>query len=255
VATQAVGDATTTAAASATPTSTGSRNTTAVPTAEATTTLSPAVPRLIIAFVRIRGSSFGALLSNSTQRARLLAAVAADIARALGVDPALVVVTDMRLGSLLVNFTVVRSMAADASGSSASSSSPAAASTQLSAEALSAALTAAASDSTWLTDTSALYAAEANATEALQVESASSDVVLVSIPSTPPTGSPPTTSATAADGGCGGRCMAFYGAAAIAVVAIVGVAVGVVLYSRKRSEEKSAPAVAAPTDKSEPYAA
>jgi len=108
--------ATTTAAATTsapmmTNSSNGSMTTAAAATTSAPTpppsTLPAAVVAAISATIRIAGTAFAALLNGTpAQRTQLFNAVAADLGTLLGIDAAFIYITNMYLGSLVVEFSV-----------------------------------------------------------------------------------------------------------------------------------------------------
>jgi len=198
------------------------------------------------------------MLNNATRRASLEYAVRLDIARALSVHVRVVVVNRMALGSLVVNFTIVSdtndgaAVAADgttrltaetlqatfdaATSSASSASSPAAPAS-------------AAAGSGWLVNTSALYGTETQSNETLIVTSSTSEVVAVPVPPPGPTTSGPggLNAGNADEGGCGRACVAFYVAAAVGVVLVIGAAVGIALLVRRRQGTSVAQAAGAKT--------
>jgi leishmanolysin len=158
---------------------------------------------IFTATMRIRGSSFGVLLNNPSYLTLLLAAVRSDIAGILGSSTTAVTIISLRLGSLLVDFSVNDQATVSANTATYM-------------------LRTAENTSAWLVQTTTLYQTNANATEALVIESTTTTV------STPDA---PNEVATDDDKpSCGTACWVFI-AVSIAVSLCV---VGVVLYIARR---------------------
>jgi hypothetical protein len=135
-------------------------------------TLPPNVVAAITARIRINGAAFAALLNgNAAARASLAVAVASDLAGLLGIDAAYIYITNMYLGSLVVEFTV----------STAAGVQPTLLNTRL----------ARATTENWLTSTQSVYSTVSN--ETLTVTEA--PVTLSSAPPGLVTPQPPTTAA------------------------------------------------------------
>ena len=161
-------------------------------------------------WLRIIGSSFGVLLTESSTAAELLQLLTLDIARLLGVATEYVVIDSLTIGSLLVNFTVT-------AGALATTNATAIASTLTAAAAPNASVA-------WLAQTQALYATVSN--ETLYLDQASTTVILA----------PLATTMASFPQGCGGGCTLFYAGLAVAgavFVAVVGL-IAVMLWKRHR---------------------
>jgi len=141
-------------------------------------TLPPNVVAAITARIRINGAAFAALLNgNAAQRQQLATAVASDLGGLLGIDAIYIYITNMYLGSLVVEFTV----------STAAGVQPTLLNTRL----------ARATTENWLTSTQSVYSTVSN--ETLTVTEA--PVTLSSaapglVTPQPPTSAPTTTGAS-----------------------------------------------------------
>lgn len=137
-------------------------------------TLPPNVVAAITARIRINGAAFAALLNgNAAARASLAVAVASDLGGLLGIDAIYIYITNMYLGSLVVEFTV----------STAAGVQPTLLNTRL----------ARATTENWLTSTQSVYSTVSN--ETLTVTEA--PVTLSSAPPGLVTPQPPTTTSAA----------------------------------------------------------
>ena len=140
-------------------------------------TLPPNVVAAITARIRINGAAFAALLNgNAAARASLAVAVASDLGGLLGIDAAFIYITNMYLGSLVVEFTV----------STAAGVQPTLLNTRL----------ARATTENWLTSTQSVYSTVSN--ETLTVTEA--PVTLSSAPPGLVTPQPPTTTSAVTSG-------------------------------------------------------
>jgi leishmanolysin len=169
---------TTTAAASADATSAAASTTTAATSAPTTTTITTASPltpaptpqasqRVIDGYIRIRGSVFAVFLASSARTAQLRSALQVDLAALLDVAAQGVIVVDLSLGSLRVNFTVT--------SAALSLARPSSSGEPVSAADLSAriATMASSADASWLQSTSDVYATESSETLSVAEASAS----------------------------------------------------------------------------------
>jgi hypothetical protein len=137
------------------PTTLAATSSSPAPTVAPTTTIANRAV-VLQATLRILGSSFAALLASSTLRANLYAAVRSDIAVLLRIASDYVVISNMTVGSLIVDFNVLQVDGSDVT-------------------VMAATLRAAAGNSSWITATKLVYATVS--TETLVVESVSVTVL------------------------------------------------------------------------------
>jgi NADH:ubiquinone oxidoreductase subunit K len=180
--------------------------------------------------LRISGTQFAQLLDDAASRSLLTRTITSDLARTLTVAEHLIVIDALELGSLVVRFAVLSETSASPAARDASS-----------ADALAVTLQTAAQSSTWLSETSALYAVVSN--ETLIVTSAAVQSVVV------PT-STSTTAPRTSGSGCSGQCMVFVLVTIAAGLAVVGAIIGVCLFLRRRraARNRKPTGTWAPTD-------